>query len=59
MLALQNVFKPLDWEDKGVNINGEWLNNLWYADNIVVVAESFEDFQTMLTELEGESKRWD
>ena len=32
--GLEQAFKSLDWQDKGININGERLNHLRFADDI-------------------------
>ena len=31
--GLEQVFRSLDWQDKGININGERLNHLRFADD--------------------------
>ena len=54
--ALEDIFKTLEWEAKGVNINGEQLNNLRFADDIVLLAESMDDLKTMLQELNSAAK---
>ena len=48
--ALEDIFKTLEWEAKGVNINGKQLNNLRFADDIVFLGESMDDLKTMLQE---------
>ncbi len=40
-----------------MKINGKFLNNLRFADNVVVVAWSAEDLQVMLEELSCESHK--
>jgi hypothetical protein len=35
----------------GLNINGTSINNLRYADDIVVFAESQEEFQQVITKI--------
>ena len=32
--ALENIFRKLNWEGKGININGDFLSHLRFADNI-------------------------
>lgn len=39
-----------------MDINGEQMDNLLHADDVVVITESLKDLQIILTELEGESK---
>ena len=54
--TLEDIFKILEWGAKGVNINGEQLNNLRFADDIVLLAESMDDLKTMLQELNSAAK---
>ncbi|KAL0872137.1 hypothetical protein ABMA27_004554 [Loxostege sticticalis] len=41
--ALENVFRKLDWSDKGISIDGERLNNLRFADDIVLISDNVDD----------------
>ena len=38
--ALEDVFKVLDWRGLGINVNGEYITHLRFADDIVVMAET-------------------
>ena len=49
--TLENVFRKLSWEGKGLNINGEHLNHLRFADDIVLIANSSQELQSLITEL--------
>ena len=55
--ALDEIFKNLSWEEMGLEINGEKINNLRFADDVVLVAESAEQLQIMLDDLNTESKK--
>ncbi|CAK1577928.1 unnamed protein product [Parnassius mnemosyne] len=55
--ALEDVFKFLDWKGYGININGEYITHLRFADDIVLMAESLEDLSTMLNDLNSVSQR--
>jgi hypothetical protein len=55
--ALEDVFKLLDWRGFGININGEYMTHLRFADGIVVMAETLEDLSTMLEDLNRVSKQ--
>ncbi|KAI8440552.1 hypothetical protein MSG28_001794 [Choristoneura fumiferana] len=55
--ALEDVFKTLDWKGRGININGEYLSHLRFADDIVIVAETLQDLQHMLNGLADSSQR--
>ena len=55
--ALENVFKRLNWEDKGILIDGIRLNNLRFADDICLLSSDFEELRGMLEDLHQESLR--
>ncbi|WP_337242217.1 reverse transcriptase domain-containing protein, partial [Proteus faecis] len=55
--ALEDAFKPLEWKGCGININGEYITHLRFADDIVVMAESLEDLSTMLNDLNEVSRQ--
>lgn len=38
MFVLEAVFCPLNRDECGININGKKLNNLRFAENIVLIA---------------------
>ncbi|XP_029106244.1 actin-like [Scleropages formosus] len=52
----QAIFRDIDWKG-GVNINGELLTHLRFAEDIVLVAKTTDLLQTMLTELDIRSLR--
>lgn len=56
-LALENTFKNLDWSNKGININGDLLNHLRFADDVINFANNEKLLKEMITELDDESKR--
>ncbi|TKR68651.1 hypothetical protein L596_030900 [Steinernema carpocapsae] len=55
--ALEETFKELRWEDRGLNINGRRISNLRFADDIVLIADTEEELQLMVTELQEASRR--
>lgn len=55
--VLQYMFKQTNWDNLGVNINGERLNHLRFADDIVLIADRFNDAILMLKNLNEESKK--
>ena len=55
--ALEDVFKVLEWRGRGININGEYITHLRFADDIVVMAETTEELSTMLGDLSRASER--
>lgn len=52
---LEYAFKELNWDGKGINIDGEYLNHLRFADDIIIIAENMGDARQMLTELTSTS----
>lgn len=39
---LEHSFKTLEWETKGVMIDEERLNNLRFADHIVLIPDNYK-----------------
>ncbi|KAL0901059.1 hypothetical protein ABMA27_006382 [Loxostege sticticalis] len=55
--AMEDAFKLLEWDGLGININGEYITHLRFADDIVVMAESLEDLGAMLEDLNRVSQQ--
>ena len=55
--ALEDVFKTLDWSLQGINVNGEYISHLRFADDVVIMATSLEDLNAMLNSLNSASRR--
>ena len=55
--CLEQIFHSINWENKGVNVNGEMLNHLKFADDIVLIATSWKDAEEMLEDLQCESEK--
>ena len=53
--ALEELFKRVDFES-GININGKIINNIRFADEIILFAETEEQLGKMLNELNLEGK---
>jgi hypothetical protein len=51
------MFKTLNWRGRGININGEYISHLRFADDIVIMAETLQDLQLMLNDLADSSAR--
>lgn len=56
---LEGIFRRLEWSEKGINIDGKKFNDLRFADGVVVISETVEEEESMLTELYTESKKTD
>ena len=48
---MEKVFRKLRWEKKGIKIDSEYLSHLRFADGIIIFANSMEELQEMLHEL--------
>ena len=55
--TLESIFRRLNWENKGVKIDGEFLSNLRFADDIFLCTETQQEIQHMLQELSDESRQ--
>ena len=53
--CLEEIFRKLNWRDRGIKIGDEYLSNLRFADDIVLFSESANGLQQMLEELNRES----
>ena len=47
-VVLQEIFKKLNWDEKGTRIDDEFINHLRFVDDIILLAFSFEELQEML-----------
>ena len=50
------IINKINWEGKGINIDGEHLSHLIFADDIVLVAKSPQELESMLTDIHLASK---
>ena len=53
--CLEEIFRKLEWEGKGIKIGDEHLNNLRFADDIVLLSESADELQQLINDLNRES----
>ena len=53
--TLESIFRRLNWENKGLKIDGEYLNHLRFADDIFMCTETPQELEIMLQELCEES----
>ena len=54
--ALEEIFRRMEVE-VGININGERMNNLRFADDIILFAEKEEDLSKLLNDLNKERRK--
>ena len=45
---LESIFRRLNWENKGVRIDGDFLFNVRFADDIFICTETPQELQHML-----------
>ncbi|XP_069989442.1 uncharacterized protein [Penaeus vannamei] len=55
LTCLEEIFKKLEWNGKGIKIGDEHLNNLKYVDNIVLFSESANELRQLIYDLNKES----
>ena len=53
---LEGIFENLNWEDKGININGRSLTHLRFADDIIVLSSNQQQLQELMADLNRASK---
>lgn len=54
---LESVCKKINWESMGINIDGEKIGHLRFADDIVLISEDIKEAQNMLNTLNRESEK--
>ncbi|KAK6753596.1 hypothetical protein RB195_012904 [Necator americanus] len=54
---VQWIMKSLSWEERGIRVDGRFLSNLRFADDIVLFSSSTNEAETMLNELNEAGKR--
>ena len=55
--ALEEILRNISWESKGINIDGESINHLRLADDIILIAEDSHKVEEMLNDLSTESNK--
>lgn len=53
--VLQGIFNELNWEERGIKINGCYLTNLRFADDIVLFSTSPAELQILINNLNQSS----
>ena len=56
-LPLEDVFKKLSWGKKGIRFDESYLNNLPFADDIVLISSDVSKLGEMLEQLNNASKK--
>ena len=50
------IINKIDWEEKGINIDGKHLSHLIFADDIILIAHTPQELQEMLVDINNYSK---
>ena len=50
-------WETLDWKKAGIKIAGRIINNLRYADDTTLIAESEEELKSLLMKVKEESEK--
>lgn len=56
-VILEHAFRSLNWEDKGIKIDGKYLNNLRFADDVILLSDKCEILEKMASELVAECEK--
>ena len=51
------IIKRIDWEGSGLNIDGDYLSHLIFADDFIKFAKSPEELTSMLTDIHKQTSR--
>ncbi|XP_045484950.1 uncharacterized protein LOC110996663 [Pieris rapae] len=54
--VLEEIFKKLSWDKYGLMINGERLNHLRFADDLILFASTRDELEKMVSDLDTESR---
>ncbi len=54
--ALQEIFRTINCEGKGININGENLRNLRFADDVTLIAKNEDELIELLKDLDKNAR---
>uniref|UniRef100_A0A914VZY2 Reverse transcriptase domain-containing protein n=1 Tax=Plectus sambesii TaxID=2011161 RepID=A0A914VZY2_9BILA len=54
--CLQLAFVRVNWQGKGININGQHLNHLRFANDIVLILHNYNQLQKMAKDLQRQAK---
>lgn len=56
-LALEDIFENLNWDWRGLKIDGQYLNQLRFVDDTVLISSDFDELREMVSQLKLASKR--
>lgn len=53
---LEYVFQKINWKGKRIRINGRYLDNLSFADDLVLIGKNLKEVQDMATQMKERSE---
>ena len=54
---MEAIFKKLPLDERGINVDGEMLTDLRFADDVALTTSTVKDMETQLNDLNKESKK--
>jgi len=51
------MFKKIELDNKGINVNGEKLTHLRFADDIVLISDQLDEANEVVSELSAASQK--
>ena len=54
--ALEKVFKSMNWEGKGIKIGSNFLNELRFADDVIIISQDKDELKNLTKDLIVRSK---
>jgi hypothetical protein len=52
---LEELFRKIEWKNRGLLLNNDVINELRFADDIVLISENQENLRTMMVDVFRES----
>lgn len=59
IMALDDMFKHLEWEEKSINVNRKFLNQFKHTDDVVLIAANATKLQIMIEDFRRTSEKID
>lgn len=54
---MEHIFRQINWDVFGITVNGEKLNHLRFADDLILLNENPKGLELMLTQMDRESRK--
>lgn len=56
--VLQKILNSIEWGERGISIEGQYLNKLEFADDVVIIGKNMSELREMLEVLNEECKKF-